>query len=60
MFGILEQVVALSITGNRDITPELIDDVLQIMELAEAPGCESYAEAVAVRHKQLSTEEQTE
>ncbi|MFH1010366.1 MAG: DnaA/Hda family protein [bacterium] len=62
LLGILEQVMALSITGKKEITPELIDDVLQIMELAEAPGCESYAQAVAlsVKHKQPSTEERTE
>jgi chromosomal replication initiator protein len=62
LISILEQIVALSLTGKKEISPELIDEVLQIMELAEAPGRQSYAEAAAAStlQKEPAMEERTE
>jgi DNA replication protein DnaC len=47
LLDILEQVVALSITGHKEIKPELVDEVLRIMGLSESPGREDFEKALS-------------
>ncbi len=47
LLDILDQVVALSITGRKEIKPELVDEVLNIMGLSESPGREDFEKALS-------------
>lgn len=48
LLDILEQVVAISITGKKEISRALVDSVLKIMGFAESPEWESFAKALSV------------